>query len=306
MDACHWCPGGKNRKNLEKYLSINFERCCSEVPYAYLSHHREATGDNANLSFANLKNADMSYAKLERVSFVEADMRGTDLSHANLEGACLIEAKLNDANLQQACLNGVNLKEAWLQGAKLMQVRLEAAEDLRKAHLEGADLSYSLLDGTWLQEVNLTGANLYSTRFRGVRLQKTIMEDTFMFLADIRGTALSGASLKGAYVRHACFGDEEHGLSPRLSQRQLDQTWMFEGDEPLTGLDPALEFSDERRCHRKYERGWWNRIDAVRKRINAACKRKEWAKLDATRKKKEWAVRIYAPPDEWEGSKSEG
>jgi hypothetical protein len=118
-----------------------------------------ATGDRADLSWADLSGADLSWADLSKANLSWADLSKANLSGANLSGANLSRANLSKADLSKANLSGADLSGANLSGANLSRANLSKANlswaDLSKANLSGADLS-----GADLGWANLRGANL--------------------------------------------------------------------------------------------------------------------------------------------------
>ena len=90
------------------------------------------TGEQADLSHANLSRANLRGAYLSHADLSRANLRDADLSHANLS-----HANLSDADLRGAYLSHANLSRANLRGAYLSHA------DLSRANLRDADLDYS-------------------------------------------------------------------------------------------------------------------------------------------------------------------
>jgi len=125
---------------------------------------RNAGGEGADLSRADLSGADLSganlsWADLSLADLSLADLRGADLSWADLSGADLSRADLSGADLSLANLSGANLSLANLAGANL------AGANLSRADLSGADLSLA----------NLSGANLSGAKHAELVCAQTII-----------------------------------------------------------------------------------------------------------------------------------
>ena len=77
----------------------------------------EEDGEQADLSYADLRGVNLRDAFLGYANLKGADLRGVNLSHADLRGAKLKYANLNDANLRLAKLGYVELRDVqrpWL------------------------------------------------------------------------------------------------------------------------------------------------------------------------------------------------
>jgi len=142
-----------------------------------------ATGERADLSYADLHQidlhgVDLSYAHLYHADLSRADLSGAKLSHtdlseaklvaANLQGADLSEAKLVAANLHHADLSDADLSSADLSEVNLDHAKLIRSDlsqsDLFHANLDHADLSEANLDRTELTGANMDYANLSGAR----------------------------------------------------------------------------------------------------------------------------------------------
>ncbi len=109
-------------------------------------------GNQAHLSFANLRMAELNHADFSRAN----------LHHANLWCADLFKADLSGANLLLANLNRAFLPYAKLRGADLTYAKLN------RAYLEGADLEGADLEGADLEGTDLTGCKVNEqTNFYG-------------------------------------------------------------------------------------------------------------------------------------------
>lgn len=154
-----------------------------------------------DLSGANLRAARLNLAKLGGASLSGADLReaalsGADLGEANMVRTLLGGADLGNTNLNSALLVRAELREALLGGT-----------DLRDSRLTFADLRWADLGGQlYIVQVKDDRELTYSQKF-----------------SDGRGPSLlSGATLYGAKVSHAFFGNVDLSKTRGLSASQLE------------------------------------------------------------------------------------
>ncbi len=93
----------------------------------------ESTGEQADLSEANLRETNLSGSYLSKVNLREADLGGVNFSDAYLIGADLSGANLSGANLGRVNFGGADLSRANLRDASLWDT-IFANVDLREVN----------------------------------------------------------------------------------------------------------------------------------------------------------------------------
>ncbi|MCS6991665.1 MAG: pentapeptide repeat-containing protein [Chitinophagales bacterium] len=153
--------------------------------------------------------ADLAGAQLSRVDLQGVDLRGANLQAADLGGSNLLGADLTDADLSEANLKGARLTNASLRRA-----------DLRWSRLDSADLRFAVLDGARMDHAHLVHTTLHSASALFAFLHATVLYDTDLSHAVLRGSKFDQASLQqvnlsradlrltsfaGAYLQHNRF-----------------------------------------------------------------------------------------------------
>lgn len=164
------------------------------------------------------------------------DLTGIDLQNADLIGAKLDHATLDKANLTNADLSDASLRHTTLKRAVLYYARAEEA-DFSHATLPGADMEglyakharfcSASLQGTRLHRAYLIGSNATGADFSRAQMRETlfsfvaskglILEGAQLADADIRGTDLAAARIKGAKMTYALFSTDDHIIAARAA-----------------------------------------------------------------------------------------
>jgi uncharacterized protein YjbI with pentapeptide repeats len=155
----------------------------------------------ANLQGAILRGANLEDAYLEDANLEDAILRGANLQGANLQDTNLQDANLSAAYLSGAYLQGANLQDANLSGAFLSGANLSNT-NLQGTNFQGADLLTANLSGAFFLDANLQGADL-----QGANLQHAILQRANLQGADLQGSNLRNADLREADLRGANVSD---------------------------------------------------------------------------------------------------
>ena len=141
------------------------------------------SGEQADLSYANLRNSNLSYINLSDAKLRYADLRDANLREANLSDADLRYADLRGAQLSNADLSWTNLRVASLNNANFRNAYMRCV-DLRGADLREANLIAALLMEADLRNTDLRGANLLHANLRNVKLKDTYLPESTFIISD--------------------------------------------------------------------------------------------------------------------------
>lgn len=141
------------------------------------------SGEQADLSYANLRNSNLSYINLSDAKLRYADLRDANLREANLSDADLRYADLRGAQLSNANLSWTNLRVASLNNANFRNADMRCV-DLRGADLREANLLAALLIEADLRNTDLRGANLLHANLRNVKLKDTYLPESTFIISD--------------------------------------------------------------------------------------------------------------------------
>lgn len=146
------------------------------------------SGEQADLSYANLRNSNLSYINLSDAKLRYADLRDANLREANLSDADLRYADLRGAQLSNADLSWTNLRVASLNNANFRNADMRCVDlrgaDLREANLRDANLLAALLIEADLRNTDLRGANLLHANLRNVKLKDTYLPESTFIISD--------------------------------------------------------------------------------------------------------------------------
>jgi uncharacterized protein YjbI with pentapeptide repeats len=224
-----------------------------------------ASGDEIDLSWANLAGLDLSglnfgNANFEGANLTETDLTGADLSGANLRYADLVNASLSntklcganlsDADLSEAFLGGTDLENAILQQVNLTRAKIGYAH-LRKANLQGAvlreavifttdleeaDLENAILEDAdltdvWLKRANLRGTclngnHLHDVDFDGADLSDCSLAETAWMSCNLQGADLSRVNLRNAHFDMLCNFNDANLEQAQMQHVTIDTASM--------------------------------------------------------------------------------
>ncbi len=181
------------------------------------SNLKDANLTEADLSVTGLPNSNLDGAKLEKASLMRAWFTGSTMKKADFARVEAYRSGFSKVNAEGASFASAELQRANFSGAKL------TGADFQKAELGRANFDKVVLSGT-----NFTLANLSRAHFAAASIEGPVNFDrAFMFLTDIEGLDLSGATgLLQPQLDLAC-GDDKTKLPKDLKK---PAGWPCHGD----------------------------------------------------------------------------
>jgi uncharacterized protein YjbI with pentapeptide repeats len=211
------------------------------------SNHK--SGQQANLSEADLSGADLQRANLSnailyKVNLIQADLDHADLSNAflswgNLIGAAILHTNLSNAQMEKADLRGATIILASLRSAILINADLSGASvpaNLSEAHLDGANLSGTDLTGADLTDTKLFHLDLSGTTYEPISNPNVhgIAAAEHLELLLYRVNPDSLVQLRKLFADGG-FQDQERKITYAIKRRESEIAW--DGCKSLTSGD---------------------------------------------------------------------
>ena len=161
---------------------------------AILKAHTQFFAGKEGGERANLEGADLSRADLTKANLAGAILRHANLEQSDLRGARLPGADLSGAKLRKADLRNTDMTEAVLPGADLEEAQASGVEFFR------CDLSNTNFQKALLRNANFRNAVVDGAKFSGADMGITILRETDLSKADLRGVDLSTTLLPVGYA----------------------------------------------------------------------------------------------------------